>query len=105
MPASLSGLPYAMHSTPVDGSGDTRDLPLVNSVDEQLQVFERRRWQDSVAEVEDVTRPPAGATEDLSGALAHKFRRAEQNGRVQVALDPAVIADSLPARIKRHAPV
>src|SRR5882762_5718200 len=94
-----------MHSTPVDASGDTRDLPLVDRVHQQLQIFERGRRQHSVAEVEDVARPSSGSAEDFASALAYELGWAQQHGRIEVALNAAVVAHTLPADIERHPPV
>src|ERR1700674_3907527 len=104
MSSSLGGLPYAMHKTPVD-SRDTRDLPLVDRLDEELQVLERGRGKHPMPEVEDVSRPSAGTAEDVAGACAHQFRRSQQDRRVEVALDAAVVADPRPTGLERHAPV
>src|ERR1700704_7053176 len=94
-----------MHSKPVAGSGDTRYLPLVDGVHQQLQIFERGRRQHSVAEVEDVARPSAGSAKNLAGALAHELGWAQQHGRIEVALNAAVLTETLPADIERHPPV
>src|ERR1700687_5461556 len=104
MPSSLGGLPYAMHKTPVD-SRDTRDLPFVHRLHEELQVLERGRGQHPMPEIEDVSRLSAGTAEDVADALAQQLWRAEQHRRVQVALDAAIVADPLPARLERDAPV
>src|SRR6266566_7579936 len=105
MPASPSGLPYAMHSTPVAGSGDTRDLPLVDGVHQQLQILERGRRQHSVAQVEDVAQTTARSAQNPAGALAHELGRAQQHSRIEIALYAAVVTDTLPADIEWHAPV
>src|SRR6266851_2141563 len=105
MSSSLEGLPYAMHRTPVSSSGDTDDLILVHGFDEDLKIFERSRRQHSMPEVEDVARPSGGTPEHVAGALTHELRWAQQHRGVQVALDAAVVADPLPRRIQRHAPV
>src|SRR6202171_1581782 len=104
MPSSPAGLPYAMHRTAVD-SRDTSDLPLVHCLDEKLQVLERRRGQDPMPEVEDVTRPSAGTAEDVTRARAHEVGRPQQHRWIEVALDAAVMAAPLPAGVQRHSPV
>src|SRR5450759_370728 len=93
-----------MQRTPVD-SRDTCDLPLVHRLDEDLQILQWRRRQDPVPEVEDVARPAAGTAENVAGALAHQLRRPEEHRRIEVALDPAVVAHPLPARVEGHPPV
>src|SRR5260370_16961260 len=92
-----------MHRTPT-GSRDTRDLPLVDRLDEELQVLERGRGQHAMSEVEDVAGPAARAAKDVARAFAYQLRRAEQDGRVQVALDAPVVTDSLPPGVERNAP-
>jgi len=37
-----------MHKTPVDISGDTGDLPLVNGLNEELEILQWSRRQHSV---------------------------------------------------------
>src|SRR5450631_580416 len=93
-----------MHKTPVVSS-DTRHLPLVHSLDEELQILERSRRENSVPEVEDVARPATCATQDLAGALTHEIRWAKQHRRIQVALDAAIVTYPLPANVQGHAPV
>src|SRR5258708_5605134 len=104
MPASLGGLPYAIQNTPT-GSRDTRDLPLVDRLDEELQVLERGRGQHAMSQIEDVAGSAARAAKDVARALAYQLGRAEQHGRVQVALDAPVITDPFPAGLERNAPV
>src|SRR6202165_6372616 len=94
-----------MHRTPVAGSGDTRDLPFVHGLDEELEIFERCRRQHSVPEVEDVTRPPGGATEHLARTVADQVGRPKQHSRIQVALDAAIVPDSVPAGVQWYPPV
>src|SRR5260370_37083533 len=93
-----------MHRTPT-GSRDTRDLPLVDRLDEELQVLERGRGQHAMPEVEDVAGSAARAAKDVARSFAYQLRRAEQHGRVQVALDAPIVTDSLPAGLGRNAPV
>src|SRR5260370_8386755 len=58
-----------------------------------------------MSEVEDVAGPAGRAAKDVARAFAYQLRRAEQDGRVQVALDAPVVTDSLPAGVERNAPV
>ena len=53
-----------------DFSRDMRDLPLVNGLDQELQILERGRRHDPVPEVEDVTWPSAGRFSQLDMATA-----------------------------------
>src|SRR4030088_65765 len=94
-----------MHSTPVRGSRDTCHLPFVDRLDEQLQIFERRRGGDAVTQVEDVTWPAACATQHIASTGSDQFGRPEEHRRVQVALDASVEADHPPADVQRYAPI
>src|SRR5579872_5544873 len=94
-----------MQSTPVFVSCDTGNLPLVHRRDQQLKVLQRRRWEDSMAQVEDVPRPSRRTPEYVLGALADELGGPEQDGRIEVALDPDAGADPLPAFVERNAPV
>src|SRR6202022_5209535 len=94
-----------MQSTPVRGSRDTRDLPFVDRLDEQLQIFEWRRRMDPMSQVEDVAGTAARATQHIASTSPDQLRRAEQHRRVQVALDAAVEADHPPTDVQRHPPV
>src|ERR1700719_1218596 len=105
MSASVAGLPYAMQSTPVGGSGDTRDLPLMDNVDQQLEVFKGRRRHHAMPEVEDVPRATTRAPEYVAGPLADQLWRSQQHGRVQVSLDASIRADPIPAAVQWNAPV
>src|ERR1700730_1405238 len=105
MSASFDGLPYAMHSTPVGVSSDTRDLPFMNRFDQQLQVLEACRREHAMAEVEDMARVAASAPKNVSSALADQFRWAQQNRRVQVSLDSPIPAHPVPTAVERQAPI
>src|SRR5579859_6784005 len=105
MSSLVAGLPYAMHSTPVFRSADTRHLPFMDRLDEELQVLERRRRMDAVTEVENVTRPAARASQHVARSLAYQLGRPQQHGRVEVALDAAVVTDDRPPCIQWDAPV
>src|SRR2546428_829678 len=72
---------------------------------ERLHVLDRCRGKDTVAEVEDVAGPAAGAGEDFVGRGEHAVERAEQQRRVEVALNGAVDADAVPRFVERRAPV
>src|SRR5450759_1193863 len=93
-----------MHKTPVE-SRDTRDLPLVHGLDEELQILERSRRENPVPQVEDMARPATCVAEDLAGALTHEIGGAKQHRRIQVALDATIVTNPLPADVQRYAPV
>src|SRR4030095_2383692 len=60
---------------------------------------------DSMPKVENMTRPSAGTAEDIARPGLDPIPGPDQDGRVEVALDPAVVADELPAAVERDAPV
>src|SRR5581483_12383529 len=64
-----------------------------------------RARQHSVAEVEDVARPPGGSCEDVARLRLDAFPRPEQRRRVEVALYAAPIADERPPVVERDAPI
>src|SRR5260370_18231939 len=102
MPSSPEGLPYAMQITPVrSGNGGNT---FADGFDQRLQVFERAAGQHAMTEIEDVARPPSRLPEHLPRPVDHELQRAEQHRRVQVALDPAFVADAPPARVEVDAP-
>ena len=72
---------------------------------ERLDVLDRRRGQNAVAQVEDVPRPSAGALEHFVGRGDDAIERAEQHRGIQVALDAAIEPDALPGFVERRAPV
>src|SRR4030088_2686708 len=94
-----------MHKTPVDISGDTGDLPLVNGLDEELEILQWRRRQHSVPQVEDVAGSATCTAEYVVGALADQLWRTKQYGGLQVALDSAIVPDPFPTYVKRQPPV
>src|SRR6266545_579645 len=59
----------------------------------------------SVPKVEYMTRPPSGAPEDIARLGLDSVPGREQHGRVQIALDAAVVADLGPAAVERDPPV
>ena len=71
-----------MHKTPVDISGDTGDLPLVNGLDEELEILQWSRRQHSVPQVEDVAGSTTCTAEYVLGALADQLALADP--RIQV---------------------
>ena len=52
-----------------------------------------------------MARTAAGAREHVLGACRDALPRAEQGRAVEVALDPAVVADPFPGDVERNAPV
>ena len=78
---------------------------LMHVARERLDVLDRRHRQDAVAEIEDVSRPSARARQHVVGRREHAIERAEQQRRIEVALDRAVEADALPGFVERRPPV
>ena len=77
----------------------------VHELDEPAEHVGVGRRQHAVAEVEDVPGPAAGSGEHVERARLDALPRAEQQRRVEVALDAALLAGDLPAGVERHAPV
>ena len=58
-----------------------------------------------MAEIEDVAGPAAGARQHIVGRRERPIERAEQQRRIEIALDGAVEADALPGLVERRPPV
>src|SRR5688572_19725636 len=58
-----------------------------------------------MAQVDDVPRVPAQAVEHLAGAPAHRVRRTEERGGVQVSLEADPAPEAPPGLRERLAPV
>ena len=69
---------------------------LMHVARERLDVLDRRRRQDAVAQVEDVARPSAGARQHVVGRGEDAIERAEQQRRIEVALNRPIEADARP---------
>ena len=80
-------------------------LVLVHVARERLHVLDRRRRQDAVSEIEDVARAAGGAAQHVARAGEQAIARAEQQRRIEIALDAAVVADALPRLVERDPPV
>src|SRR5262245_57631961 len=89
-----------MSRTPVLGTGFLVHVPR-----ERLDVLERGRRQNTVSEVENVTRPSTRACKHFVGRGEYAIERSEQQRRIEVALDAAVEADALPRLVERRPPV
>src|SRR5712671_733033 len=104
MSARDEGVPWAIRRTAVFMERLGARL-LVHVARRSLDVFNRRHWQDSVTEVEDVAWTPAGALQHVVNRLEDAFDRREQDRRIEVALHRAVVADAFPRLVNRRAPV
>src|SRR5687768_7204940 len=60
---------------------------------------------ETMAEVEDVTGPAGRALEHVARLIHRDLRSREERERIEVALDRAVPADSLPRLVEWDAPV
>src|SRR5438477_2743563 len=105
MSASDGGLPYAMQRMPVEGSCDIGRHPGMNSLDEQLEVRNRRIRKHPVPEIEYVACAASRAPQHIARPLADELGRSQQDRGVQVALDGPGVADPPPALVQRHPPV
>src|SRR6266851_10281873 len=85
-------------------SGNCGDT-LAHGFDQRLQVLERAAGQHAMAEIEDVTWAPRRQSEHRARYLDHELARAEQHGRVEVALHRAAVADTAPPGVEGDAPV
>src|SRR5262245_34538196 len=77
----------------------------VDVLREHLHVLDRRRWKNSVTQIEDMTGPSTDAGQDVVGVLEHPGRWAKQQRGIEVALDAAPRADLRPRLVDRHTPV
>src|SRR5205807_5173054 len=78
--------------------------PFLDRLDQQLEILQRRVGKYAVAEVVDVAGAPAGPSQHVPGPLADQLGRAEQDGRVEVALD-AALAEPGPAGVEADSPI
>ena len=80
--------------------------PLVDELDEALEIGRIRVRQDAVAEVEDVAGPSAGAPRGSSiDADSTRSNGPSSERGIEVPLHAALAADPLPALVERDAPV
>src|SRR5712691_13028132 len=93
-----------MATMPVFGSGTSRHTH-THGLEQRLEILERAVRKHAVTEVEDVAWASGCTQEHLARPLNHTLGRAEQHRRVEVALDAAIVADALPARVEVDAPV
>src|SRR6058998_2394782 len=94
-----------MHRIPVVGSRDTSRHPRMHRLDQELKILDAGLGQDAVAEIEDVTRSPRGATQDVARTLDHEPGRSEKHGGVEIALRTALESKAAPTLVERNPPV
>src|ERR1700720_1149216 len=95
----------ADHGTPSASCRALMSCLLMNMPGHRLHVLSRSRRQDSMAEVENVSRPPLSAREHVVGRRQRAIERAEQERRIQVALNGPVKAVPLPPLVGGRPPV
>src|SRR5437773_12530354 len=76
----------------------------MNVARERLDALERRRRQDAVTEVEDVSRPPARPRQYVVGGVEYLVDGPEQQRRIEVALNPPAVADPVQGSVDRRPP-
>src|SRR5436309_8860568 len=100
MSSGVAGVPYAISNTPTGGSAGG-----MNEVDDAAQDVGIGLGEDSVAEVEDVARPPAVVGEDLADGSGHDVPWRQAGGGIEVALHGDVRSHPLTGGVQWHPPV
>ena len=77
----------------------------VDVLGKHLHVLDRCGRQDAVTEIENVANAAGDASQYVVGLREHALHRAEQEGRIEIALDRAVVSDPLPRDVERDPPV
>src|SRR5437016_14366561 len=70
-----------------------------------LDVFEWRRGQNPVAQIEDMANPPCGMRQHIVGRPDCAVERTEQYSRIEVALHGAIEPDAHPRFVQRCPPI
>ncbi len=78
---------------------------LVHGLHHCDNVFHRSFGKDAVAEVKDVSWPPAGALQDIFNPGANLRRWGEERNWIEVSLYPDVVSHTPPALVQVHSPV
>src|ERR687898_1070829 len=82
-----------------------RQSVAMNMLREGLHVIDWRRRKNPVAKIEDVSWTSARAFEDVVGSRQHAIERRQQQRRIEIALDSAIVADAIPRFVERDTPV
>src|SRR5437762_12749688 len=77
----------------------------VDGVHQSSDVVRRRRRDDPMAKVEDMSRRGTGGTNDCIRCLPNRFRIGQQGYGIEVALHRYAIADLTSGRADIHGPV
>src|SRR6266704_5334746 len=101
-----SGPPSAISRTPIrDSTVCSPPRCLVDQLDESSQVILRRRREDAMAQIEHVAGSAIRPFEYIPCGGLPIVSRAQESGRIEVPLDPHVLADRNPSAVQRDAPV
>ena len=72
---------------------------------QQLHVLNGCARKNAMSEVEDVAGPAAGTLQDLVGACQEPLDGREEQGGIKIALDGAIVPDSIPGIVQSNSPV
>src|SRR5205085_7791012 len=94
----------AINNTPMRGS-DMREAVPMHVLGERLHVLDGGCRQNAVTEIENVARSSAGTLQHIVGRGEHAIERREQKRGIEIALDRAVVSDTVPGFVERNPPV
>src|SRR6185437_14866938 len=77
----------------------------MHQIGDELDVFERRLWQDTVPEIEDMTIAHPDLVQDRTHLSLDLITRREEHDRIEVALHRVIVPDPPPALVDIDAPV
>jgi len=78
---------------------------LVHVLDEELHVLDGRPREDSVSEVENVSRTTRRLSQNQVDPIEKDLLRREERERIEVALDRDALSDFVPAPIEIDTPI
>ena len=77
----------------------------MDEIDERSHGILGRGRQDSVTEIEDMSRSSSDSIQDFSGLSHQHIPRSEQRDRIEIPLNARAITDAGPCDIDRRAPI
>ena len=77
----------------------------MDKVDQGQHIVNGRRWEDSMPEIENMSRTPAGSFQNAAGFFENELPRSTKNRGVQISLDRVVFANGCPRVGEVHPPV
>src|SRR4030042_2845763 len=77
----------------------------MNRVNQRSYIFDRRVGQNSMSEIEDVTRSTSNAIKNSLNLLLNQIPRSQQNNRIEVSLYRHVTPNTGPSLPDIHAPI